>query len=330
VIGIALALGIVGLLLSGFFSGSETGFYRATRLRLVLDAVAGDHVSRGLLWLTRHPSLFVATTLVGNNLANYLTSLAIVMFTQVPLFHRSQVASMVAPLILSPLVFVLGELLPKQLFLKAPNRLLRRAGPLFLVFVVLFFPVSALLWGLNRVLAGVVRRSPEELRFRLARRELRRALEEGHEAGILYDSQRQLARGVLAESATPVAQFVEPSSRLPCVTTDTAPQEALAMARRYQVAALPVASPERPDDPIGYVRAIELGLRKGDRIGPWHRMLDVPRATTHLVALVRMQAAGESLARVVDDEGQTVGLVTMERLREPLLHATMGRAKENR
>jgi CBS domain containing-hemolysin-like protein len=180
------------------------------------------------------------------------------------------------------------------------------------------------------VLAGVVRRSPEELRFRLARRELRRALEEGHEAGILYDSQRQLARGVLAESATPVAQFVEPPSSLPCATTDMAPQEVLEMARRGQVAALPVASPDRPGEPIGYVRAIELGLHKGDQLGPWHRLVDIPRATTHLVALVQMQAAGESLARVVDDEGRTVGMVTMDRLREPLLQATMGRAKENR
>ena len=58
-------LAIVGLFLSAFFSGSEIAFYRATRLRLVLDALAGDRISRGLVWLTNHPSIFVATTLVG-------------------------------------------------------------------------------------------------------------------------------------------------------------------------------------------------------------------------------------------------------------------------
>ena len=56
--------------------------YRATRLRLVLDALGGDPISRGLVWLTNHPAVFVATTLVGNNLANYVTSLAIVIGTQ--------------------------------------------------------------------------------------------------------------------------------------------------------------------------------------------------------------------------------------------------------
>ena len=69
---------LVGMLLSAFFSGSETGFYRATRLRLVLDAMAGDRVARGLLFLTNHPALFVATALVGNTVASYMISLATV------------------------------------------------------------------------------------------------------------------------------------------------------------------------------------------------------------------------------------------------------------
>ena len=79
---IALGMAALGLFLSAFFSGSETGFYRVTRMRLVLDAMGGDRTARGLLWLTNHPSMFIATALVGNNLANYLTSLAIVLGTQ--------------------------------------------------------------------------------------------------------------------------------------------------------------------------------------------------------------------------------------------------------
>ena len=66
------AIFLTGLLLSAFFSGAETGFYRVTRVRLLLDGLAGDPIARGLLWLTNNPALFVATALVGNNLANYL------------------------------------------------------------------------------------------------------------------------------------------------------------------------------------------------------------------------------------------------------------------
>ena len=67
-----LSLFVVGMLLSAFFSGAETGFYRVTRVRLVLDAMGGDWIASRLLSLTNNPTLFVATTLIGNNLANYL------------------------------------------------------------------------------------------------------------------------------------------------------------------------------------------------------------------------------------------------------------------
>ena len=68
-----LTLLAVGVFLSAFFSGSETGFYRASRFRVVLSALDGDRIAKRLLWLVNNPSLFVATTLIGNNVANYLT-----------------------------------------------------------------------------------------------------------------------------------------------------------------------------------------------------------------------------------------------------------------
>ena len=59
-IGYVLLL-LAGIILSAFFSGSETGFYRVAKLRLRLDAGDGHPVARGLLFLTNNPGLFVAT-----------------------------------------------------------------------------------------------------------------------------------------------------------------------------------------------------------------------------------------------------------------------------
>ena len=133
---------LVGVLLSAFFSGSETGFYRINRVRLVLDSRSGDLIARFLLYMTNNPSLFVATTLIGNNLANYVTSLAIVLATRAMIGESHGLAEMIAPLAAAPFVFVYGELLPKNMFYLAPNRLLRLAGPIFLVFVVAFAPIA--------------------------------------------------------------------------------------------------------------------------------------------------------------------------------------------
>jgi putative hemolysin len=319
VIWIALGLAAVGLFLSAFFSGSETGFYRVTRMRLVLDALGGDPIARGLWWLTSHPSVFVATTLVGNNLANYLTSLAIVMGTQAIVSAEGHAAELIAPLVLAPLLFVYGELLPKNLFLNAPNRLLRTGGPLFLLFVPLFFPVSALLWLLNWVLARFVAKSPEQVRLTIARRELQRALEEGHEAGILHPSQVQLAQGIFAVADQPVSRYVTPLSEVTRARLDMSKEEVRRLARRLQIPDIPVEEAGDDSRLIGYVRVIEVALGPSSQLGPIRPLLNLPHTDRHLDALMRMHGAQESLAQVVDAEGRTLGILTARQLRQPLL-----------
>jgi len=133
-----LALLLLGIFLSGFFSGSETGFYRASRVRIVIASLDGDRMSKALVKLINNPALFVATTLIGNNVANYVTSLAIVLLTRQ--MHVSSFGELLSPILLSPLLFVYGELLPKNLFYQAPNFLLRLAAPLFLFFAFIFWP----------------------------------------------------------------------------------------------------------------------------------------------------------------------------------------------
>ncbi len=289
-------LGLLGLLLSALFSGAETGFYRATRLRLVLDAMGGDAVARGLLFLSNHPSLFVATTLVGNSLATYLVSLAMVVVLQAVLPGQSALVPWIAPLVLAPVLLVYGELLPKNLFLQAPNRLLRRVAPLCFFFVVLFLPVSAWLWGSSRLLARWLRVSTKPIRSILARRELRRVLEEGHEAGILHPAQRSLAQGIFAVANQPVGQFLVPIGQLPRARATMSKSEALALAERARAAAIPVESADAAGSLVGYVRVIDLVLSDGAELGPLRPLLEIRDTSSHLAVLTRLESANESLA----------------------------------
>jgi CBS domain containing-hemolysin-like protein len=319
-IGIALGMAAVGVLLSAFFSGSETGFYRATRMRLVLDAVAGDPVARFLHWLTNHPTLFIATTLVGNNLANYLVSLAIVIATDSLSSAESQAAEIIAPLLLAPLLFVYGELVPKNFFLHAPNRLLRLGGPLFLVFVPLFFPISAILWGLNRLLARLIQEPPEMVQLRLARRELERLLEEGHEAGLLHPAQRGLAQATFQLAGRPVSAYTTPLADMPRARADMSREEILQVARRCRLAAVPVESVDGQRQLIGYVRVVDLRLYSSNPASLLRPLLAIDQAETYLGALTSMHSAKEMLAQVVDAAGRAVGILTVQHLREPLFH----------
>jgi CBS domain containing-hemolysin-like protein len=313
-----LILLAVGLFLSAFFSGLETGFYRATRVRLVLDALGGSLIARTLVWLTNRPTVFVATILVGNNLANYVTSLAIVMGTQFVCGGASGAAELIAPLILAPVLFVYGELLPKHLCLQAPNRLLRLGNPLFMVFLVLFLPASILLWLLNQVLARLVAEPPEKVRLTLARRELQGLLTEGREAGILHPAQQGLARSIFALSVRHVDQLATSLRDTPRGREDMTKEEVLRLAKRYRIADIPIESTGPGRDLTGYVRVIDLVLSSSDDLGPLRPLIEIPGTANQIDAMVRMEDAGQDLARVVDEDGKTIGVLTARSLRRPL------------
>lgn len=314
----ALVLALIGVSLSAFFSGCETGFFRVTRLKLLLNGMAGDVIDRGLLWLTNHPSFFVATTLVGNNVANYLTALAIVLGTQAVYHSTNPWPQIVAPILLSPVLFIYGELLPKNLFFQAPNRLLRLCGPLFLVFTAAILPLSMLLWGLSKLLERLWGASPQRVMARLARRELQRVFEEGHEIGILRPTQRQLAQGLFAVADQRVTAFARPLQRVVRVRRDMKKAEVLRLARRQRTPRLPVEQSTRERKLIGYIRIADLVLETGEEISPIRPLVDISAEETHLTALMQLHASGEQLARVVDSNGKAVGILAMDDLHVPL------------
>ena len=314
----ALALGSLGLFLSAFFSGSETGFYRAARIRLVLDALGGDWISRALVELANRPAMFVATTLVGNNLANYMTSLAIVLATSWAL-GGSWMAELFAPIALAPILFVYGELMPKYLFLHAPNRFLRRGGALFLVFTALFLPVSALLWVLNRGLAALVGESPEKVRLRIARRELRSILEEGQEVGILYQAQKRLASGIFVSADHTVRRHAEPLSGVARARAGMSKSEICGLASRFEISEVPIEDGEGSHELTAYVRVIDLALSASIEVENVRPMMTISAEDTPIEALMRMHLIQENMARVIDSEGRTVGILFASRLRQQLL-----------
>lgn len=310
----------VGMFLSAFFSGSETGFYRVTRVRLLLDGLGGDPTARTLLWLTNQPALFVATALIGNNLANYLVSLSIVMLTQYAIGNSMFWLDLLAPVALSPIIFVYGELLPKSLFYRAPNLLLRRAGPLFVVFAVLFAPLSALLWSFGRMLQALVGEAPLRVRLTLARAELQQVLAEGEEVGILRPAQRQLAQGLFSFASHPVIELSTPVARVACVEQGAATSEVLRIARRHRAAIVPVV--DKQQKLIGYVRIVDLCLLQAETLDEFLPLATISATESMIAALIRMQTSKEELAIVVNEEEQTVGLLYADDLTSRLFRAS--------
>lgn len=311
------AIFLGGLFLSAFFSGSETGLYRLNRIRLMFDARSGDRIAPPLLWLSNHPTLFVASTLVGNNLANYLTSFAVVAaVSQSPVASRS--AELAATIALSPIVFVYGELLPKSLFFRAPNRLTRLGGPLMLLCVVVFSPLTGVLWGIGRVLQQWIGEAPLKMQQSLARHELQRLLQEGHEVGLLKTSQQHLSRNLFSVASRPVAGFCAAKSRVLQVQLGDAKAALLQTAKKGSHSAAVVHDPASPNKWIGYVRIVDLYLDESDTVDRMRPLPEVLSNESHLHALMHLQENDEEMAQVLDANGKCIGVVYVEDLMSPL------------
>ncbi|MAT70749.1 MAG: hemolysin protein [Planctomycetaceae bacterium] len=318
---IILLLFAAGLALSAFFSGSETGFYRLTRLRLVMDALTGDRSAKLMLRLANQPSLFVATALVGNNVANYLSSLAVVMGVQRWFPTSGTLGELAAPVIVAPVLFIFGELLPKNAFFAAPHRLMRRAAPVIAACVVLFAPVTLTLWALSQLARLISGRTPQEVQGTLARREIAELLDEGHEAGILLPIQRTLTQRMLAVAGQPVRNFASPAGRVVRVTTQMSKSEILRIAQRHGRTLMPVEDPAQKRKLVGYVRTIDMYLHddnESPQPRPVTRLLDTE---SFLSALGKLSEADDALGHVVTAAGKTVGFVTGRELRLTLFRA---------
>jgi CBS domain containing-hemolysin-like protein len=309
----AVLLFVLGVGLSAVCSGCETGFYRVNRARLVLDGLEGDRISRALLWLANHPSVFIATALAGTNLAHDLVSFAVVLLTRTVMGEGAgHGIELLITAVSTPIVFVYGELLPKGLFLQAPNRLLRGFGLFFLGMAVVCAPISALLWGLSRILEKWTGEPTRRTRQMFARRELEEMLQQGHEAGILRATELDLARGLFAAASQPVNAVMHPAYRMPRVRSSVSTSDAIRLARRYQAATLAVENERR--EPVGYVRVVDMRLANEGKGLPVRPFVDLPSGLNVVAALIAIHTSGEYMARVVDARNEAVGFVALSDL----------------
>lgn len=200
-----LLLFVACVVLSGVYSGLETGIYATSRLRLTLDAAAGSRPARKLQALMTDMPRLLTVLLVCNNLVNFGSSAAVqVLFDAWEL----QNAELIGTAVVTAVLFVFGESVPKDAFRRAEQGLLYPATPLLVgadaLLGRLVLPIS---WVSKRVggwmqrRAGLNPKAPGE-------REL--LLQAGLAEGFLTAFQQRVAEGVLRMRSLRAGDFARP------------------------------------------------------------------------------------------------------------------------
>lgn len=314
-----LAAGItflVGLRLSAFFSGGETGFYRLSVPRLSIDAQAGDRAARRLLWFAQNPAYFVATCLIGNNVSNYLCTAAIGWGVLLMFGTTTEALEIAATLIVTPIIFQFGELLPKNLYYLAPLSRLRKDIRWFRLFYRGFFIFSWPLVQVTRLFERISGQSYQPAEIVLGRSRIVQLMHHGHQEGVLADMQNRLANGLLQIAPQRVTSSMIPVTRVLGVDESATREEMIAFARNYGVAAVAVHRHGDPLDWYGYVLAVEL-IWHAHRRPRIHSMPVFSYQASKLETLHRMQTE-DAWYGAIHREGTLLGIVARNGLIEQM------------
>jgi len=305
---VAMLIFFLGLKLSAFFSGSETGFYRVSTLQLTLQKQRGDSIAARLFYFVAHPERFVATTLVGNNVANYITTLAIGMMVGAVWGHSSGTAEIAATLMCTPIIFIFGELIPKSLYYRSPMMLLRNGSTGFSVCYYAFLPISYPLILVSRFVSrlGVSDKRPLEVVF--GRSRLYGVLEAGQNEGLLSGLQRDLAENLMQVAEQPVSMAMIPAGIVQGVTESASIDQLLKISRRMESAYVLLHKDGQPKEWTSVVRVADMlasGLSPRLSMQP---MPVFPADTPRLEVLTQLMRQYASFGVVVEDE-KIVGVI---------------------
>ncbi len=315
---------IIGCILAaGFYAGAETGAYRLNRIRLRHGARSGSRAARLLQGVVSDMEGFMCMTLAAHNTAVYgATALTTAVFaTHFRTDLRAELASL---LILSPLLLVVSEVLPKSIFQFASDRLMRWAGaPLWLTHKALW-PVVKLLLGVVAFWRHLLGGRVPPARTVVTAQHLRFLLAEGAQEGVITPQQDLIVRNIMRMGSRPLRRVMIPRSQARMIPADASGEEALRLIEQYGHARLPVYEGST-ENVVGVMRVLDY-LTNGTRtpVRRLARQAVVLDADLRLdEAFRRLQEAGQMMGIVVDPRGRCLGIVTMADMVQDLL-GTLG------
>lgn len=309
------------IVLSGFFSSSETALMTLNRYRLRHLAKAGHRSARLAADLLKRPDRLIGVILLGNNFVNILAaSLA----TLIALRLYGEGAIGAASLLLTLVILIFAEVAPKTLAALHPERLAFPFSWPLAVLLKVFYP---LVWLVNGIANGLLRlirvKTDGSGTDTLSREELRTVV---NEAGAMIPRrhQKMLVNILDLEKAT-VEDIMVPRNEIMGIDITDDWEDIVTQLSSSQHTRLPVFR-ESVDDVVGvlHLRKVISDLVKGqlDREALLARVKEpyfIPEGTPLQTQLVNFQRNRRRIGMVVDEYGDIMGLVTLEDILEEIV-----------
>ena len=315
------------LILSAFFSGSETAFFSLTKATINKLAQSKKLSSRQVAILLNEPKKLLIAIIIGNTLANVVTaSLAAVLTTRFSREHGLQ--SEVLLLFLNVLVvtFVIlffSEIIPKLTAVKNARKLAMSLSLPLTFFYYLFYPVTVFFDFITRLITSAL--GIDKDKFTLSEEELRALVDVGEEKGALQKDEKEMIHSIFEMGETMAREIMVPRTDMVCIEKSATLNQVLTIVKDKLHSRLPVYA-DKVDNIIGilhlkdllpFIKKRNMGSFNLEKLArpPYY----VPEQKKLNELLREFQTKRIHMAIVVDEYGGTSGLVTLEDVIEEIV-----------
>jgi len=315
-----ILLVIVLLLLKGFFSGSEIALVNSDKVKLTAKANQGHRGAKEVLALYKSPDVLLGTTLVGTNIATVaLTTLLTILFIR--LFGEK--GDLYAFLIFTPVLLILGEIVPKSIFQQKSDEVAPMAIFPLKIFSWVFYPIVFIFSRIARLVARLTGGGKVEQNVFMTREQVRSVVDMTERTSSVDAFDRGRIRRVIRFGDTTVGEAMIPIAEVTAINNNRGILRAIATVRRKGYNRLPVYK-GNTSNIVGIAMLTTWDLMDKSTTDksleeltkPAHYVLQFQTIDQLLPILRRRE---DHMAVVVDEFGSAIGIITMEDIVEEVV-----------
>ena len=304
------------IIMSAYFSATETAFSSLNKIRLKNDAKKGNRKARLALKLSEDYDRLLSTILIGNNIVNIASaSLATVIF--VKYFGNAGVT--ISTVVMTVLVLIFGEISPKSMAKDVPEEFAMFSAPILRCFMIILYPVNFLFMQWKRFLASVFKVKQNRT---ITEEELLTIVDEAQQEGGINEKERELIRSAIEFNDLDVSDVLTPRVDIVGVQKDLPVED---IARKFVESGfsrLPVYE-EDIDNIIGVIHHKDFYnkvLHQKEGLADIMKPVKFITGTMKISRLLTLlQQTKSHLAVITDEFGGTEGIVTLEDVIEELV-----------
>ncbi len=316
IIAIYIIVMVVLVILSAYFSMTETAFSCMSRTKMRTLAESGNKRAKLTYNLSEKYDRLISTILIGNNIVNIaLASIATIFFTS----FLGDIGATISTIVITIVVLIFGEITPKNIANDFPEKIAMFSAPIIQFLIWIFLPLVALFSLWKKLLNKITK--PKD-KNHMSQEELLTFVDVVEEEGSIDSSESNLLKNAIEFAEIEAEDVLTHRTKLEAVPLDADKEEIDRLFAETQYSRILVYE-EDIDHIKGFIHQKDFYTRSGITHKKIEKLLSpviyIPQIEKISKTLKKLQKAKTHIAVVVDEYGGTLGIVTMEDILEELV-----------